>query len=211
MDLRSIRANLASPQGTEPPQPATAAVLARQASAVTPRSGPLSFLAKPATWVRRHQRHPCCIIGVLDILDRGIPLDGLVTEISEGGALFRNASAFLLDRRGAPIALRVALTAPTVTHYGAIIDPMRVGELLRGVTVTGNAFEVLSSVDGVSDTLRWDLGSGHCGKGQPAKVDAGGPHLRCKALLSGRSLSRRRGANRCTNRPSRPDLEPIVP
>ncbi len=108
MDLRSIRASLASPQGTEPPHPATAAVLARQASAVTPRSGPLSFLAKPATWVRRHQRHPCCIIGVLDILDRGIPLDGLVTEISEGGALFRNASAFLLDRRGAPIALRFA-------------------------------------------------------------------------------------------------------
>jgi hypothetical protein len=61
----------------------------------------------------------------------------------------------------------------------------QLGELLRGVTVTGNAFEVLSSVDGVSDTLRWDLGSGHCGKGQPAKVDAGGPHLRCVATLAG--------------------------
>lgn len=29
--------------------------------------------------------------------------------------------------------LRGALTAPTVTHYGAIIDPVRVGELLRAI------------------------------------------------------------------------------
>ncbi len=108
MDLRSIRANLASRKGAEPPQPARAAMLARQVGAASPRSGLLAMLGKPATWVRRHERHPCCIIGVLDILDRSVPLDGLVTEISEGGALFRNASAFLFDRRGAPIALRFA-------------------------------------------------------------------------------------------------------
>jgi hypothetical protein len=29
--------------------------------------------------------------------------------------------------------LRGALTAPTVTHYGAIIEPARVGELLRAI------------------------------------------------------------------------------
>jgi integrase len=29
--------------------------------------------------------------------------------------------------------LRGALTAPTVTHYGAIIEPVRVGELLRAI------------------------------------------------------------------------------
>jgi TldD protein len=73
------------------------------------------------------------------------------------------------------------------SRFARRIHKGKLGELLRGVTVTGNAFEVLSSVDGVSDTLRWDLGSGHCGKGQPAKVDAGGPHLRCKALLSGKT------------------------
>jgi TldD protein len=61
----------------------------------------------------------------------------------------------------------------------------KVGELLRGVTVTGNAFEVLESVDAVSTEFQWDLGSGHCGKGQPAKVDAGGPWLRCSAMLGG--------------------------
>jgi TldD protein len=59
------------------------------------------------------------------------------------------------------------------------------GELVRGVTVTGNAFEVLRSVDAVSREFHWDLGSGHCGKGQPAKVDAGGPYIRCQALLGG--------------------------
>jgi TldD protein len=61
----------------------------------------------------------------------------------------------------------------------------QLGELVRGVTVTGNAFEVLGTVDAVSKEFRWDLGSGHCGKGQPAKVDAGGPYIRCRALLGG--------------------------
>ena len=60
-----------------------------------------------------------------------------------------------------------------------------VGELVRGVSVTGNAFDVLRSVDAVSREFAWDLGSGHCGKGQPAKVDAGGPYIRCQALLGG--------------------------
>ena len=61
----------------------------------------------------------------------------------------------------------------------------KLGELVRGVTVTGNAFDVLRSVDAVSKEFAWDLGAGHCGKGQPAKVDAGGPYIRCQALLGG--------------------------
>jgi PilZ domain len=70
------------------------------------RPGFLSFMTKPANWVRSHRRYPCYIVGVLDILDRGVPLDGLVTEISEGGALFRTASTFIFDRRRAPVSLR---------------------------------------------------------------------------------------------------------
>ena len=58
-------------------------------------------------------------------------------------------------------------------------------ELLRGVTMAGMAFEVLESVDAVSSDFRWDLGAGYCGKGQPAKVDAGGPYVRCRAVLGG--------------------------
>ena len=61
----------------------------------------------------------------------------------------------------------------------------KLGELVRGVTITGNAFDVLRSVDAVSREFVWDLGSGHCGKGQPAKVDAGGPYIRCQVLLGG--------------------------
>jgi len=61
----------------------------------------------------------------------------------------------------------------------------RPGETVQKVTVTGSAFEVLQSVDAVSRDFRWDLGSGHCGKGQLAKVDAGGPYLRCELLVGG--------------------------
>lgn len=62
----------------------------------------------------------------------------------------------------------------------------RIGELVRGATISGNAFDVLHSVDAVGTDFRWDLGAGMCGKSQAAKVDAGGPHLRCKATIGGR-------------------------
>jgi TldD protein len=60
------------------------------------------------------------------------------------------------------------------------------GPLLRGVNISGTAFEVLRSVDRVGREFKWDLGSGHCGKGQPAKVDAGGPWVSCEVVLGGR-------------------------
>jgi len=62
----------------------------------------------------------------------------------------------------------------------------KLGELVRGATISGNAFDVLKSVDAVGNDFKWDLGAGTCGKGQAAKVDAGGPHLRCKATIGGR-------------------------
>ncbi len=62
----------------------------------------------------------------------------------------------------------------------------KLGELVRGATIAGQAFEVLLSVDAVSRDFAWDLGSGHCGKGQPAKVDGGGPYIRCRATVGGR-------------------------
>ena len=62
----------------------------------------------------------------------------------------------------------------------------KVGELVRGATISGNAFDVLHSVDAVGSDFRWDLGAGTCGKAQAAKVDAGGPHLRCEATIGGR-------------------------
>jgi TldD protein len=62
----------------------------------------------------------------------------------------------------------------------------KLGPLLRGVNISGTAFDVLRSVDAVGSEFRWNLGSGHCGKGQPAKVDAGGPWLRCRVVVGGR-------------------------
>jgi TldD protein len=60
------------------------------------------------------------------------------------------------------------------------------GPLLRGVNISGVAFDVLKSVERVGKDFRWDLGAGHCGKSQPAKVDAGGPWLLCTVVLGGR-------------------------
>lgn len=62
----------------------------------------------------------------------------------------------------------------------------KVGELVRGATISGNAFDVLESVDAVGSDFQWDLGAGMCGKMQAAKVDAGGPHIRCEATIGGR-------------------------
>jgi len=62
----------------------------------------------------------------------------------------------------------------------------KVGELVRGVTISGNAFDVLKSVDAIGDDFAWEQGAGACGKGQAAKVDLGGPHLRCTLTIGGR-------------------------
>lgn len=59
------------------------------------------------------------------------------------------------------------------------------GNLLRGTNISGTAFDVLRSVTAVGSGFEWDLGSGHCGKGQPMKVDAGGPWLACEVLVGG--------------------------
>ncbi|RLE66089.1 MAG: TldD/PmbA family protein [Thermoprotei archaeon] len=58
-------------------------------------------------------------------------------------------------------------------------------EPYRGVTVSGNAINVLKSVDAVGKDLKIGF-PGTCGKGQMAPVDGGGPHIRCKIIVGGR-------------------------
>ena len=70
--------------------------------------------------------------------------------------------------------------------YAVEIKNGKPGKLFKEVTISGVAFDVLMSVDAVSSEFRWDLGTGYCGKGQSAKVDAGGPYLRCKLTLGGK-------------------------
>lgn len=65
------------------------------------------------------------------------------------------------------------------------IENGEVKDILRGVTISGNAFDVLKSVDVIGKNFRFDIGSGYCGKWQPAKVDGGGAHLRCTAIVGG--------------------------
>ncbi|MDD3627276.1 MAG: TldD/PmbA family protein [bacterium] len=61
------------------------------------------------------------------------------------------------------------------------------GKLHKGATISGQAFEVLKSITHVSKDFEWALGSGYCGKGQAAKVDAGGPYVKCKITIGGRT------------------------
>jgi len=63
----------------------------------------------------------------------------------------------------------------------------KLGPLLRGVNISGSAFDVLRTVNAVGNAFLWDLGSGFCGKGQLAKVDAGGPWLSCEVVVGGRT------------------------
>ena len=65
------------------------------------------------------------------------------------------------------------------------IENGEIKEPYRGVTVSGNAIEVLKSVDAVGKDFKIGF-PGTCGKGQMAPVDGGGPHIRCKIIVGGR-------------------------
>jgi TldD protein len=66
-----------------------------------------------------------------------------------------------------------------------LIENGEVKELMRGASISGNAFDVLRSIDMVGSKFEYDIGTGYCGKYQPAKVDGGGPHVRCTAIIGG--------------------------
>ena len=61
----------------------------------------------------------------------------------------------------------------------------KLGRALLATTVTGIAFDMLKTVDMVSNEVEWST-SGFCGKKQPMAVGMGGPHMRCKIMIGGR-------------------------
>lgn len=61
----------------------------------------------------------------------------------------------------------------------------RLGRALLDTTISGVAFDMLKTVDKVSDTMTW-TSAGVCGKKQPMPVGMGGPALRCKVMIGGR-------------------------
>ena len=61
----------------------------------------------------------------------------------------------------------------------------KLGKALLDTTISGVAFEMLKTVDMVSDTVVW-TSSGFCGKKQPMPVGLGGPAVRCQVTVGGR-------------------------
>ncbi|MBR3718763.1 MAG: TldD/PmbA family protein, partial [Firmicutes bacterium] len=61
----------------------------------------------------------------------------------------------------------------------------KLGRALLDTTVSGVAFEMLKTVDMVSDTVEWSS-SGFCGKKQMIPVGMGGPCMRCQIMIGGR-------------------------
>jgi len=61
----------------------------------------------------------------------------------------------------------------------------KLGRALRDTTISGVAFNMLKTVDMLSDNVSWDF-AGYCGKKQPMPVGMGGPALRCKVNIGGR-------------------------
>ncbi len=68
---------------------------------------------------------------------------------------------------------------------GYEIKKGKLGRAILDTTVSGIAFEMLKSVDMVSDSIQW-TSSGMCGKKQPIPVGMGGPELRCRIMIGGR-------------------------
>jgi TldD protein len=66
-----------------------------------------------------------------------------------------------------------------------LVEKGEVKQLMKGASISGSAFDVLQSIDMVGNDLEFDVGIGYCGKFQPAKVDGGGPHIRCTAIIGG--------------------------
>jgi TldD protein len=61
----------------------------------------------------------------------------------------------------------------------------KLGKAIRETTISGVAFDMLKTVDKVSDDMTWDV-SGFCGKKQAMTCSMGGPALRCDMNIGGR-------------------------
>lgn len=61
----------------------------------------------------------------------------------------------------------------------------KLGRAILDTTVSGVAFDMLKTIDMVSDEMVWSS-AGFCGKKQVMPVAMGGPALRCKIMVGGR-------------------------
>jgi len=61
----------------------------------------------------------------------------------------------------------------------------KLGKAIRETTISGVAFEMLKTVDMISNDMAWSS-AGMCGKKQPITTSMGGPALRCDMNIGGR-------------------------
>ncbi len=67
---------------------------------------------------------------------------------------------------------------------GYEIKKGKIGRAILDTTISGVAFDMLKTVDMLSDEMVWDYGT--CGKKQPMPVSMGGPAVKCKVNIGGR-------------------------
>lgn len=76
---------------------------------------------------------PADVLAAVRKIERKGKLESARRTLQLAGAVFRYAVATARIASDPTRDLRGALTAPTVTHYGAVIEPAKVGELLRAI------------------------------------------------------------------------------
>ena len=68
---------------------------------------------------------------------------------------------------------------------GYEIKSGKLGRAIRDTTISGIAFEVLKTIDMISNDMVW-MSGGMCGKKQLIPVGMGGPAIKCKVNIGGR-------------------------
>lgn len=76
---------------------------------------------------------PIDVLAAVQRIESEGKLESARRTLQLAGAVFRYAVATARIRSDPTRDLKGALTSPSVTHYGAILDPSRVGELLRAI------------------------------------------------------------------------------
>lgn len=93
----------------------------------------ISLLKAPLGRMPITDIEPADVLAAVRKIERKGQLESARRTLQLAGAVFRYAVATARLASDPTRDLRGALTAPTVIHYGAIIDPARVGELLRAI------------------------------------------------------------------------------
>ena len=72
-----------------------------------------------------------------------------------------------------------------LSEEGVEIKNGKIGRAIKETTISGIAFDVLKTVDMISEEMSWSAG-GMCGKKQWIPVGMGGPAIKCKVNIGGR-------------------------